>query len=127
MLANWVERQLYAVDEWFRFRGGDSAGSLALKAVSRAHVVPDRVSLRFVFYLLVEPQVNPVKHFPVVTVSHKVIWPMVPQIRGDDEHFRGDGEHVRQWRSRHFRLHRLGIEGELAALPRPTGPAACGR
>jgi hypothetical protein len=24
--------------------------------------------------------VNPVKHFPVVTVSHKVIWPMVPQL-----------------------------------------------
>ena len=30
--------------------------------------------------MLIEPQVNPVKHFPVVTVSHKVIWPMVPQI-----------------------------------------------
>ena len=39
-----------------------------------AYIVPVR------FYLLVEPQINPVKHFPVVTVSHKVIWPMVPEL-----------------------------------------------
>ena len=29
----------------------------------------------FVFTLLVEPQINPIKHFPVVTVSHKFILP----------------------------------------------------
>jgi len=80
MLANWVERQLYAVDEWLRFRGGDSQGSLALKAILGLLWFPIAYVFRFVFYLLVEPQVNPVKHFPVVTVSHKVIWPMVPQI-----------------------------------------------
>lgn len=79
-LANWVERQLYAVDEWLRFRGGDSQGSLALKAVLGLVWFPIAYLTRFVFYLLVEPQVNPVKHFPVVTVSHKVIWPMVPQL-----------------------------------------------
>ena len=80
MLANWMERQLYAVDEWMRFRGGDSQGSLAMKAVLGLIWFPIAYIFRFVFYLLVEPQVNPVKHFPVVTVSHKVIWPMVPQI-----------------------------------------------
>jgi len=80
MLANWVERQLYAVDEWLRFRGGDSQGSLALKALLGLLWFPIAYVFRFVFYLLVEPQVNPVKHFPVVTVSHKVIWPMVPQL-----------------------------------------------
>ena len=80
LLANWVERQLYAVDEWMRFRGGDSQGSLALKAVLGLVWFPVAYLTRFVFYLLVEPQVNPVKHFPVVTVSHKVIWPMLPQL-----------------------------------------------
>ena len=79
-LANWVERQLYAVDEWMRFRGGDSQTSLALKALLGLIWFPVAYVTRFVFYLLVEPQVNPVKHFPVVTVSHKVIWPMVPQL-----------------------------------------------
>ena len=79
-VANWVERQLYAVDEWMRFRGGDSRGSVAVKAVLGLIWFPIAYVTRFVFYLLVEPHVNPVKHFPVVTVSHKVIWPMVPQL-----------------------------------------------
>jgi hypothetical protein len=79
-LANWIERQLYAVDEWMRFRGGDSASAIWLKAILGLVWFPVAYLTRFVFYLLVEPQVNPVKHFPVVTVSHKVIWPMVPQL-----------------------------------------------
>jgi hypothetical protein len=77
MLANWVERQLYAVDEWFRFRGGDSQGSLVLKAVLGLVWFPIAYVFRFAFYLLVEPQVNPIKHFPVVTVSHKMLLPLV--------------------------------------------------
>jgi hypothetical protein len=79
-VANWVERQLYAVDEWMRFRGGDSQGSLVTKALLGLVWFPIAYITRFVFYLLVEPQVNPVKHFPVVTVSHKVIWPMLPTL-----------------------------------------------
>jgi hypothetical protein len=76
-LANWIERRLYAVDEWFRFRGGDSKGSLALKAVLGLVWFPVAYVFRFAFYLLVEPQVNPIKHFPVVTVSHKMLLPLV--------------------------------------------------
>lgn len=34
----------------------------------------------FVFTLLIEPQINPIKHFPVVTVSHKLILPTGPAI-----------------------------------------------
>jgi hypothetical protein len=34
--------------------------------------------LRFCVNLLAEPQINPIKHFPVVTVSHKIILPTVP-------------------------------------------------
>ncbi|GIW84385.1 MAG: hypothetical protein KatS3mg107_0045 [Gemmataceae bacterium] len=79
-LVNWVERGLYAVDEWLRYRRGDSRGRVALKAVLGLLWFPVAYTFRFVFYLLVEPQVNPIKHFPVVTVSHKVIWPLVPQI-----------------------------------------------
>lgn len=76
-LANWFERQLYAVDEWMRFRGGDSQGSLALKALLGLVWFPIAYVTRFVFYLLAEPQFNPVKHFPVVTVSHKVLAPLL--------------------------------------------------
>jgi hypothetical protein len=34
--------------------------------------------LVLVFTLLIEPQVNPIKHFPVVTVSHKLLLPAGP-------------------------------------------------
>ncbi len=78
-LANWVERQLYAVDEFLRYRGGDSRGSLVRKAAFGLLWFPVAYVTRFVFYLLFEPQVNPLKHFPVVTVSHKVIWPFLPE------------------------------------------------
>ncbi|MBA4064773.1 MAG: hypothetical protein C0501_13875 [Isosphaera sp.] len=76
-LANWVERRLYAVDERLRFRGGDSGGSLAVKAVLGLLWFPVAYLTRFAFYLLLEPQINPVKHFPVVTVSHKLLLPLV--------------------------------------------------
>ncbi|MDB5308308.1 MAG: hypothetical protein JWO38_2510 [Gemmataceae bacterium] len=79
-LANWVERRLYAVDEWLRFRGGDSHSSFVLKAVLGLLWFPVAYVARFAFYLLIEPQINPVKHFPVVTVSHKVILPMTPSL-----------------------------------------------
>jgi hypothetical protein len=72
-----IERLLYSVDEWLRFRRGESRLTLALKAVlglvwSFVHAI-----IRFCVTLLIEPQVNPIKHFPVVTVSHKLILPSV--------------------------------------------------
>ena len=36
--------------------------------------------LRIYVNLLIEPTVNPVKHFPVVTVAAKLILPFIPQI-----------------------------------------------
>jgi hypothetical protein len=60
-----------------RFRGGDSQGSLWAKALLGLVWFPIAYVTRFAFYLLLEPQVNPVKHFPVVTVSHKVLLPLV--------------------------------------------------
>jgi hypothetical protein len=38
--------------------------------------------VRFCVTLLIEPQLNPIKHFPVVTVSHKLLVPMIPMVAG---------------------------------------------
>lgn len=70
----WVERVLYAVDEWFRFHEGESKPSDRYKVLLGFVWFPVAYVVRFVFNLLLEPQVNPVKHFPVVTVSHKVLF-----------------------------------------------------
>lgn len=75
-----VDRGLYTVDEWFRFREGQSKPSTVLKAVLGLVWFPLAYVVRFAFYLLIEPQVNPLKHFPVVTVSHKLLLPMIPGV-----------------------------------------------
>jgi len=68
-----VERVLYAVDEWLRFRTGESNVTLGIKAVLGAIWSVIHAVVRFAVTLLIEPQINPIKHFPVVTVSHKLL------------------------------------------------------
>ncbi|MCE9561008.1 MAG: hypothetical protein K8U57_03030 [Planctomycetes bacterium] len=80
-LGNWIERRFYSVDERLRFRGGDSQGSLVVKSLLGLIWFPFAYVFRFAFNLLLEPQINPVKHFPVVTVSHKLLLPLV--VSGD--------------------------------------------
>ena len=71
-----VERLLYSVDEWLRFRTGDSRWSLFFKPVLGLGWFFLTYLIRVFINLFFEPTVNPIKHFPVVTVSHKVILPL---------------------------------------------------
>jgi hypothetical protein len=68
-----LERVLYTVDEWLRFRSGEGAASLIAKGVLGVFWFLATYVVRFCVTLLIEPQVNPIKHFPVVTVSHKIL------------------------------------------------------
>ena len=71
-----IERVLYAVDEWLRFKSGETRFSLYLKGVLGIVWAVVTFIIRFYVTLLIEPQINPIKHFPVVTVSHKIILPL---------------------------------------------------
>ncbi len=75
---DFVEGMLYAVDEQLRFRSGESRLALGLKAVLTTLWSGVDWLVRFCVTLLIEPQINPIKHFPVVTVSHKLLVPMIP-------------------------------------------------
>lgn len=81
-LSETVNRTLYAIDEFIRFRRSRGrymewfAGAVGLVWGMALY------AFRFVFNLLVEPQINPIKHFPVVTVSHKFLLPMIPVLTG---------------------------------------------
>jgi hypothetical protein len=68
-----VERVLYTVDEWLRFRSGQGRAMFVLKLVLGSVWFLVTYVVRFGVNLLIEPQINPVKHFPVVTVSHKLM------------------------------------------------------
>ncbi len=72
-----VDRVLYGVDEWLRFRSGQSRLTLAAKAVLGVVWSAVAYVVRFCVNLLIEPQVNPIKHFPVVTVAHKLTLPFM--------------------------------------------------
>ncbi|HEV7221666.1 MAG TPA: hypothetical protein VGN42_03140 [Pirellulales bacterium] len=73
-----LDRFLYSVDEWLRFRSGQGRLAVVVKSVLGAIWFFVTYVVRFAINLLIEPQINPVKHFPVVTVSHKILLSMVP-------------------------------------------------
>lgn len=73
-----IERLLYTVDEWLRFRAGEGRRATVVKTVLGSLWFFVNYVIRFCVNLLIEPQINPIKHFPVVTVSHKILLPMQP-------------------------------------------------
>jgi hypothetical protein len=75
-----MERLIYTVDEWLRFRSGQSSVTLVVKAVLGVIWFYVTYIVRFALTVLIEPQVNPIKHFPVVTVAHKILLPMIPTL-----------------------------------------------
>jgi hypothetical protein len=80
ILVERVERGIYTVDEWLTFKDGQSRVSLVVKGALGVVWFFVTYVLRIYVNLLIEPQVNPIKHFPVVTVSHKIVLPMSPTI-----------------------------------------------
>ena len=78
IVLDYLERAIYAVDEWLRFRPGDSKFSLVWKPAVGLVWFFVTYAIRIVIHLFVEPTVNPVKHFPAVTVGAKLIIPMIP-------------------------------------------------
>lgn len=71
------ERFLYAVDEWLRFHSQESAWSLVAKAILGFIWSAISFLIRIYINLLIEPTLHPVKHFPVVTVAHKIFLPVL--------------------------------------------------
>ncbi|MFT7621109.1 MAG: hypothetical protein ACI9WU_000270 [Myxococcota bacterium] len=68
-----IERVAYTVDEYLRFREGDPRLALVSKLILGSAWAVLTWAFQLVIDLFVEPQINPIKHFPIVTVSHKVL------------------------------------------------------
>ncbi|GMV44535.1 MAG: hypothetical protein AMXMBFR64_62510 [Myxococcales bacterium] len=77
-LLSELERVLYAVDEQLRFREGQGRAAFIAKAGGGVVWFGATWIVRLCVNVLVEPQINPIKHFPVVTVSHKVMLGLIP-------------------------------------------------
>lgn len=70
-----IQRGMYRIDELFRFGRGQNPLVVAVKALLGPIWFFIAYVVRLYVVLLIEPEVNPLKHFPVVTVSHKLIIP----------------------------------------------------
>jgi hypothetical protein len=81
-LLQWLERIIYTVDEWLRFRAGDPRSFVLVKLLLGTVWSAIAYFVRICVTLLIEPQVNPIKHFPVVTVSHKILIPYTFHLSG---------------------------------------------
>ena len=77
-----LEWLLYTIDEWLRFRTGQSTAMLVTKGALGAVWFFVAYVLRFSVNLLIEPQINPIKHFPVVSVAYKLLCPLIPSLAG---------------------------------------------
>ncbi len=79
-LLDLFDRGMYRVDRWLLFRAGQGALRLVLKGVVGTIWSIVRYFLRLYLNLFFEPTVNPIKHFPVVTVAAKIMLPFTPVI-----------------------------------------------
>lgn len=77
-LLELTERGIYRVDEWLRLRKGRSGVMLVIQGVVGTLWFFVAYFLRLYINLFVEPTINPIKHFPVVTVAAKIILPFIP-------------------------------------------------
>lgn len=78
VLLDRLERIIYTVDEWLRFRRGENRLLLVLKPILGLIWFFLTYLVRVIVNLFVEPTVNPIKHFPAVTVGAKLIIPLIP-------------------------------------------------
>lgn len=79
-LMELLDRAIYRVDEWLRFRAGESRALLVIKGGLGVIWFVITYVLRLYVNLFVEPTINPIKHFPVVTVAAKIMIPFIPAI-----------------------------------------------
>jgi hypothetical protein len=70
-----LERTLYRVDEWLRFREGDRTATIPVKAALGLVWFFAAYAIRIYVTLLIEPQINPLKYVPVGAVAHKIFIP----------------------------------------------------
>lgn len=82
VMLDLLERELYRVDEALRFREGQSRVVLYLKGGVGLIWGVVAYAVRFYVTLMIEPFINPLKHFPVVVVADKLMLTSMPQILG---------------------------------------------
>lgn len=75
-----IAQGLHRVEEGLTHHLHEPFGGFLLKAVAAPLWAFAEALIQFYITVLVEPQVNPVKHFPIVTIGHKLMLPFLPSL-----------------------------------------------
>ncbi len=73
-VMRWIEAVLHGVDDWLRFREGDSRLSMVLRALLTVLWIPFAFVVRFNIIVLIEPCLNPLK-LPISSIAFKFYLP----------------------------------------------------
>jgi hypothetical protein len=74
-VTDMVEYLLFSVDEWLRFRRGDSRAAMVVRTVLGLAWWPISYVTRLYMVVLIEPGINPIK-FPISSVAAKFVYPV---------------------------------------------------
>ncbi|WPL15150.1 hypothetical protein Thiowin_00030 [Thiorhodovibrio winogradskyi] len=77
-----IAQALHRVEEGLMHHLHEPIGGFLIKALAAPLWTLAESLLQFYITVLVEPQVNPVKHFPIVTIGHKLMLPFLPATTG---------------------------------------------
>jgi hypothetical protein len=72
-----LERLLYSIDEWLRFRSGDSRFSMVTRTVLGVIWYPVSFCTRLYVVVMIEPMLHPLK-LPVAILAAKLMLPIMP-------------------------------------------------
>lgn len=75
-----IEAVLFTVDEWLRFRGGETRLAMVMRIILGVLWFPIAYFARFNLVVLVEPGLNPLK-FPICSIAAKILYPMTPVLK----------------------------------------------
>lgn len=76
------QQGLHWIEELLSHQLGESRLQLAVKSLFAPLWTFTESVIQFYVTVLVEPQINPIKHFPLVTITHKLMLPFLPALTG---------------------------------------------
>ncbi len=79
-LMHGIEQALHRVDEAVSHHRDEGRGIMAVKAIVGPLWRAISYGIHFYAAVLIEPQINPIKHFPVVMVADKLMLPFFPAL-----------------------------------------------
>lgn len=81
-LTRRFQQGLHRIEERLSHHLGESLLQLVLKSLLLPVWRLLESFIQFYATVLIEPQINPIKHFPLVTIAHKLMLPFLPLITG---------------------------------------------